>query len=171
MENLELPERAGVRLLTKIHTPLTRAHAAEVLKKVGNGTLREFNPLQIKRLKHCHLRVRGHIIGHARKKYVDQSQSRMVIYIYKSPINCTRTRTVRAGVRGGWLCVQRTAIDGREFSRLVLYDRWDGGRWVHAGDRAVPSPSNQYRDRVCRDIEMTGVSHTILKCPEFGPDS
>ena len=58
---------------------------------------------------------------------------------YKWPINCTRTRTVRAGVRVGWLCVQRTAIAGRERSRLVLYDGWDGGRWVHAGDSAVPS--------------------------------
>ena len=36
--------------------------------------------------------------------------------------------------------------------------------------RDVPSPSNKYRDRVCKSIEMTGVYHTILKCPELGPD-
>ena len=34
----------------------------------------------------------------------------------------------------------------------------------------VPSPSNKYRDRVCKNIEMTGVYHTILKFPELGPD-
>ena len=36
----------------------------------------------------------------------------------------------------------------------------------------VPSSSNQYRDRVCKNIEMTGVGvyHTILKFPDFGPD-
>ena len=36
--------------------------------------------------------------------------------------------------------------------------------------RAVPSPSNKYRDRVCKIIEMTGVYHTILKFPELDPD-
>ena len=35
---------------------------------------------------------------------------------------------------------------------------------------SVPSPSNNYRDRVCKTIEMTGFYHTILKCPELGPD-
>ena len=36
----------------------------------------------------------------------------------------------------------------------------------------VPSPSNKYRGRVCKSIEMTGVYPTILKCPELlGPDS
>ena len=33
-----------------------------------------------------------------------------------------------------------------------------------------PSPSNIYRDRVGKTVEMTGVHHTILKCPERGPD-
>ena len=35
----------------------------------------------------------------------------------------------------------------------------------------VPSPLNNYRDRVCKSIEMTGVYPTILKCPDLGPDS
>ena len=30
----------------------------------------------------------------------------------------------------------------------------------------VPSPSNNYRDRVCKIIEMTGFYPTILKCPD-----
>ena len=35
----------------------------------------------------------------------------------------------------------------------------------------VPSPSNHYRDRVCKSIETTGFYHTILKFPEeLGPD-
>ena len=37
--------------------------------------------------------------------------------------------------------------------------------------RMVPSPLNNYRDRVCKSIEMTGVYPTILKCPDLGPDS
>ena len=35
---------------------------------------------------------------------------------------------------------------------------------------SVPSPANKYRDRVCKNLEMTGIYHTILKCPEFDPD-
>ena len=34
----------------------------------------------------------------------------------------------------------------------------------------VPSPSNKYRDRVCKNLEMTGIYHTILKFPELDPD-
>ena len=36
--------------------------------------------------------------------------------------------------------------------------------------RGVPSPLVTSRDRVCNNIEMTGFYHTILKCPELGPD-
>ena len=35
---------------------------------------------------------------------------------------------------------------------------------------SVPSPSNKYRDRVCKIIEMTGIYPTILKFPELDPD-
>ena len=34
----------------------------------------------------------------------------------------------------------------------------------------VPSPSNKYRDRFCKNIKMTGFYHTILKFPELDPD-
>ena len=34
----------------------------------------------------------------------------------------------------------------------------------------VPSPSNTYRDRIYKTLEMTGVYHTILKFSELGHD-
>ena len=37
---------------------------------------------------------------------------------------------------------------------------------TYLGAPMVPSPSNTYRDRVCKNIEMTGFHHTILKCPD-----
>ena len=36
--------------------------------------------------------------------------------------------------------------------------------------RVVPSPSNKYRDRIYKTIELTGVYPTILKFSELGPD-
>ena len=38
------------------------------------------------------------------------------------------------------------------------------------GIPTVPSLSNKYRDRVCKNLEMTGFYHTILNSPELGPD-
>ena len=37
-------------------------------------------------------------------------------------------------------------------------------------DHHVPSPSNKYRDRVFKSLEMTGIYHTIMKFPELDPD-
>ena len=38
------------------------------------------------------------------------------------------------------------------------------------GVHMVPSPSDKYRDRVCKNIETAEFYPTILKCPELGPD-
>ncbi len=35
--------------------------------------------------------------------------------------------------------------------------------------RAVPALSNKYRDRVCKNIEMTEFYHTIMNFPELDP--
>ena len=34
----------------------------------------------------------------------------------------------------------------------------------------VPSPSNKYRDRVCKNIQITGFHSTILNFSELVPD-
>ena len=63
------------------------------------------------------------------------------------------------------------------YSNLLAYGALGVGeschnsQWVFGvGNMYVPSPSHKYRDRVCKNIEMTGIYHTILKLPQLDPD-
>ena len=73
----------------------------------------------------------------------------------------TRTRSSEMSARTSWRRASSPARCLASFPpRLACSLRF----------RIVPSPLNKYRDRVCKNIEMTDFYHTILKFPEFGPD-
>ena len=85
------------------------------------------------------------------------------------------TLGIDSGVKGHWSadsdgrCVTLTRPGKMPFSGEVSLcaSTPDGGDTT-----AVPSsPSNTYRDRVCKFFEINGFYHTIRRFPELGPDT